>query len=149
MKYILLVVCLFTVIGCDKGAKTPEGVLAKYIGDITSKKVDREYFEDYTTGKLLETVQSLSDEEFTKFIDMSKVRNPRIEVSNKNCSDDKCSLTYIVKYDVVSAKTKQFESEVKKVASVLKDGKIWKIEEVSNIKTFYESAIPFVVNPEE
>ena len=142
MKMIFVVTLMMLMIACDKGAKTPEGVLTKYMTDITSKKVDREYFAKYTSGKLLETVEALSDEEFIKFVDMSKIRNPQISISNKNCDGDKCSLTYIIKYDVVGGSTKQFESEVKKVATVEKDGEIWKISEVSNIKTYHESLVP-------
>jgi len=142
MRVLIILSLLIMFVSCQEDAKTPEGLLRMYITDITSKKVDRDYFETYTTGKMLEHINTLSDEEFNSFVDLSKVRSPKLEISNKNCEGEKCSLTYVIKYDVVLEDKKEFQSEVKKVASLIKDGETWKISEVSNIKTFHDSLIP-------
>lgn len=145
MKYISILIFTIIFIACDRGAKTPEGLIKMYIQDLTQKKVDRTYFEKYTTGKLLETVESLDEEEFKKFVGVEKLANPRIDISNKNCAADSCTLTYIIKYDIVENNSKEFSSEVKKVATLKKDGDIWKISEVTNVKTFIEGSNPIEV----
>ena len=141
MKYFLMV---FLVVACTKDIKTPEGLLAKFTEDITTKKMDRDYYSKYTTGKMKESIEKLTDEEFESYGNLSKVKNAKVEVLKKNCSGEKCALTYIVKYDYKSegATEKDFKSEVKKVANLVKIEDVWKIEDVSNIKTYHESIKP-------
>ncbi len=145
IKFLLVVLNVIVLVSCDKGAETPEGLIKMYIQDLTQKKVDRTYFDKYTTGKLLETVTNLNDEEFKKFVGVEKLANPRIDISNKNCQPNKCTLTYIVKYDIIEKNSKEFSSEVKKVATLIKEDTIWKISEVTNVKTFIEGAKPIEV----
>lgn len=142
MKYFLMI---FLVVACTKDIKTPEGLLAKFTEDITTKKMDRDYYSKYTSGKMKESIDKLSDEEFETYGNLGKVKNAKIEVLKKNCSQEvKCSLTYIVKYDYISEESSErdFKSEVKKVANLVKDDEGWKIEDVSNIKTYHESIKP-------
>lgn len=141
MKYLLLI--LLTV-ACTKDIKTPEGLLVKFTEDITTKKMDRDYYSKYTTGKMKESIDKLSDEEFDSYGSLSRVENAKIDILKKNCTGNKCSLTYIVKYDYKSegSNEKDFKSEVKKVASLVKVEETWKIEDVSNIKTYHESVKP-------
>ena len=149
MKLILSILFI-TLLSCDKGAKTPEGLLKMYVRDLTSgRTIKLSYFEKYTTGKLWESVENLEEDEFKKFISMGKVKNAKVQISNKNCIADQCTLSYIVKYDTVEDSKKTFQSEVKKVAVIQKDGEIWKISEVSNIKTYIESNIPINALTEE
>lgn len=141
MKYLLMI---FLVVACSKDIKTPEGLLTKFTEDITTKKMDRDYYSKYTTGKMKESIEKLSDEEFDSYGNLSRVENAKVEVLKKNCTADKCALTYIVKYDYKSegSKDKDFKSEVKKVANLVKVEETWKIEDVSNIKTYHESVKP-------
>ncbi len=98
MKYILPIMMIFTFYSCDKGAKTPEGLLKMYVNDLSSKSITKEYFEKYTTGKLLDSVSVLTEEDFQKYIKLRvKIKKPRIEIANKNCLEDRCTLTYIIK----------------------------------------------------
>lgn len=147
MKLVWSLFFLFAVIACDKGPKTPEGMLKMYVNDLTSKQVDKEYFEKYTSGDLLEKVKSLSDDEFKDFVKIGKLKNARIDISNKVCSGDKCNLTYIIKYDLVEAGAQQFKTEVKKVAVLEKSEDIWKISEVTNVKTYIEGSSAIEVGP--
>ena len=136
---------LFALVGCDKGPKSPEGMLKMYVNDLTSNEVSREYFEKYTTGPLLEKVQALSDEEFKEFIKIGKLKNAKIDISNKACTGITCNLTYIVKYDIVEAGKQQFKTEVKKIAVLEKAEELWKISEVTNVKTYIEGSSPIEV----
>ncbi len=146
MKF-LLVLLVVGLVSCDKGAKTPEGLIKLFVSEVTSKKVDKEFFEKYTTGKLLESVNQLEESEMEEFLDKSmkrltKVQNPKIEISNKVCAGEKCTVTYIVKFDFKNKEEGDFESEIKKVATVVKDGETWKISEVSNVKSYYNAQQP-------
>ncbi len=141
MKLVLILLTLF-IYSCDKGPTSPEGLLKMYVQDITSKKLDRDYFNKYTTGKLLETITALDDDEFSNYVDLSKIKNPRLKISNKNCAGNECVLTYFVKYDVNKGDNKQFESEIKKIATLVKEGESWKISEVTNVKTYHEAVTP-------
>ncbi len=57
--------------------------------------------------------------------------------------EDRCTLTYIIKYKLVEkddteAKERNYNSEVKKVATLVRSEDIWKISDVSNVKTFID-----------
>jgi hypothetical protein len=150
MKVLLLSIFVVMFVSCDKGAKTPEGLLKMYVNDLTgSSSISKDYFEKYTTGKLWNSVVDLDEEDFKKFISMGKVKNAKVQVSNKNCVAQQCTLSYIVKYDTMENSKKTFKSEVKKVAILVKEGEIWKISEVSNIKTYIEASVPIDALNEE
>lgn len=143
MRYVLFF--FFVLLSCTKGPTTPEGLLEMYIQDITTKKVNKEYFEKYTSGKLWDSVAELSEEEFTKFVNLKKINNPSVEITNKSCAKDDCTLTYIVKYALIGENNKEFTSEVKKIATLKQFDGNWKILEVTNIKTFVDSKTPIEV----
>ena len=142
MKYVLMMMIVF---GCSKDITTPEGLLSKFTKDITTQKMSRDYYYEHTTGKMKEDIEALSDEEFEKYRDLSRVKGVKIDILKKNCSGaTSCTLTYIIKYEFSKAEkeTTNFKSEVKKVAKLVQTEKEWKIEEVSNIKTYHESVEP-------
>lgn len=142
MKYLLLSVVVFAFVACDKGAKTPEGLIKMYVKDMTTKKLDKAYFEENTTGKLWDSIKDLEETEFEKFISSEKIKNAKVSIKSKSCQSDECSVTYIVKYDVFVNGKKSFETEVKKIASTKQIGDKWKMADVSNVKTYMESTEP-------
>jgi hypothetical protein len=142
ISILIVMTVMFSIASCDKGAKTPEGLVKMYVHDVTSKSLSRDYFEKYTSGKMLESINNLSDEDFNKFIDLKKIKNAKVNITSKNCEDVKCSVTYIVKYDVFDKTSKSFESEVKKIATLVKVDELWKIQDVTNLKTYHEATTP-------
>jgi hypothetical protein len=148
MKLITLLIIIFSLSACTKDATTPEGMLVQFSKKITLQKMSREFFYENTTGKMKKVIEDLNDEDFEKFRDLMKIKNQKITVSKKICSNDKCSLTYIIKYEQHSKEAKEFKSEVKKVASMEKIENKWLIADVSNIKTYHESVNPLVVGPD-
>lgn len=147
MKIILLILSLVAIISCDKGAKTPEGLLQMYVKDLTSKSVTKDDYEKYTTGKLWERVADLDEEDFKKFIDLSRVKNPQMRITNKSCQASSCTITYILKYNVTDKDNAEFKSEVKKIAILEKFEDIWKIADVSNVKTFIDAKSSINIGP--
>lgn len=144
---MFFMICLFVFVACDKGSKTPEGLVKKFVEEATSTKLDMDFFKANTTGPLLESVEKLETEEFQELLTasrakLSKVKKPRVEISNKVCAGEKCTLTYIVKYDYETKTDGTFESEIKKVATVIKEKEYWKVSEVNNVKTYYNAQKP-------
>lgn len=143
MKYVLV---FFMIWSCTKGPTTPEGLLQMYVVDITTKGLDKNYYEKYTGGKLWDSILNLSEEEFAQLKPLTKVKNPKISISNKNCPTElECTLTYIVKYDYNGLDESKYKSEVKKVAIMKQIDGEWKIFDVSNIKTYLNSKTPLEV----
>lgn len=135
-KYLFLAI-LF--VGCYGGADTPEAALKNYVQKVTTNKADRDFYLQYTSGKLLESIESMDDEEFKKFNKFEKIKNAKVNIIYKSCEQQTCSLTYTVKYEVHENQKVSFDTEVKKIAELVKVDDSWKIFEVNNTKTFIES----------
>jgi len=142
MKNILFLAVIVAITGCFGGPDSPEGLLKMYVNDVSNKKLDRDYYNKYTTGKLQSVIESMSDEDLEKYSDKSSIKNPKVKILKKSCEDSKCILTYIVSYETYTNDAKSFISEVKKLAEVLKDDGNWKIADVTNMKTYHESLEP-------
>jgi hypothetical protein len=145
-KYMLLL--LLILVSCNNGASSPEGLVKMFVSDSVKGKVNRDYYEDFTTGSLLEASRDLTDEEIEKS-SFDGIKSVKTKIISKNCSEDKCILTYIVTYltktDLEDKSKTDFSTEVKKIAEVEKEGDIWKIAQVKNVKTYHESLKP--INP--
>ncbi len=143
MKFLLL--CLILVaVGCNNGASTPEGLIEKFVKDSVAGKADKDYYAEYTTGTLLAASVDLSEEELDGS-GLGPISDVDVDIQTKNCEGDKCIVTYIIKYKTESGGKKAFETEVKKIAEVIKEGESWKLSDVKNIKTFHDSTEP--INP--
>ncbi len=146
MIKLVLISLLFSVVACKNGAETPEGLIKMFVKDTISGKVDREYYQEYTTGTLLEASLELTEEELEK-TSVSKLKNVKVSILSKNCSNEKCIITYIIKYDTNPENKKMYKTEVKKLAEVVKEGEGWKLSDIKNLKTFHDSLEP--INPLE
>lgn len=164
----LLFVCLLS---CSKEASSPEDLLKQFVNDMTSKKLDKEYFEKHTTGKMLEKVADFEaelkkinesipkeerDEKELKVENVSPltfVKKPKLEILRKNCQDNRCSLTFIIKFtqkmhEADKENSADYTTEVKKLAVVVKEDEHWKLADITNIKTFLETNKPIGVEAE-
>lgn len=139
MKMFWSLTLIFILIGCTKGAKSPDGLIKMFAKDVATKKLDMDYFEKYTTGDMLAAIQDLGLEDFEKKTRMVNVTGVKVKILNKNCEGQKCIITYNVKYDTKNKKEGTFGSEVKKVAELEQDQEYWKLAKVTNLKTFHES----------
>ncbi len=141
MIKLLVLLQMFIWFSCDKGVKTPEGLLSKYIEEITESSLSKGELSDYLAEGLLENINGLSEEDYKAFLNKNKVQSPRIKILNKSCVAQKCTLTYVISYK--SGEKHSVSSEVKKVA-ILKniENLGWRISEVTNVKTFYDVLEP-------
>lgn len=138
-KNTIMLTILVILLSCTKSANTPEGLLKMYVNDITSSKVDKDYYLKYTTGRLKESISSMSDEEIESLSKASKLSKVRVEIVKSLCQEVKCSITYIISYKSETSDSVTFSTEVKKIAQLVKEEEQWKIESVVNSKTYHES----------
>ncbi len=136
---LLISIALFSLVACVSTNNSPEGSLEDFIEARIGKVVDREFVLERVTGKMLQSFENMSDEDFSKFSDMSNVKTDSFKVLSKSCSDKKCFITYSVGYLTKRDDKVVFSSEVKKIAEVVQIGAKWLIADVSNIKTYHES----------
>lgn len=136
---LFLSIALFALVACVSTNNTPEGALQDFVEARIGKVVDREFILERVTGKMLQSFENMSDEDFLKFSDMSNVKTDSFKVLSKSCTDKKCFVTYSVGYLTKKDDKVVFSSEVKKIAEVLQVGAKWLIADVSNIKTYHES----------
>ena len=138
---------LFLLTGCLEDSSSPEAALKNFVEARMGNVVTREYVLERTTGSMKQSLENISDEEFTKFADLRNVEKNSFKIISKSCQEKKCFLTYSVSYLTKDKDASKYTSEVKKIAEVLlEDGK-WLIAEVSNIKTYHEALEP--INPLE
>lgn len=148
MKNIAIIALVAGIFwACTPNPSTPEGLLRMYINDVTTKKVDKDYYLRWTTGNLLESVEAMDDEELTSRSYLENVRKTKVKVLNQNCQEEKCVLTYVVSYDTAEKSENEsekvaFSSETKKLAEFHREGDEWKIASVTNLKTFIEAKEP-------
>jgi hypothetical protein len=145
MKWFLSV--LFLLTACLKDDTTPEGALKTFIESRVDAVVTREFVLDRVTGKMKQSLENISDEEFTKFADMRGLKKDSFKVLSRSCQEKTCFLTYSVSYRTLDDKDDKtaYTSEVKKIAEVVNENGKWLIADVSNIKTYHESLEP--INP--
>ena len=144
MKKLLTYIFLsLLLVACSQEDKTPEGALKTFVEARFEKVVSREFIAERVAGKMKESFDSLTDEDFLKFSDLRNVKKNSFKVLSKSCHDNKCFLTYLVSFNT----NNQFNSEVKKIAEMVQVGEKWLIEDVSNLKTYHEANEP--INPLE
>lgn len=133
---------LIFLTACFEDPKSPEGALKSFVESRMGSVVTREFVLERVTGKMKQSFENMSDEDFAKFADLRHIQKDSFKILSKSCQDKKCFLTYSTSYITKEQEQSSFNSEVKKIAEiVLEDGK-WLIMDVSNIKTYHEALTP-------
>lgn len=143
----LILAFLFLLTGCLEDSSSPEAALKNFVEARMGNVVTRDYILERVTGKMKQSLENITDEEFSKFADLRNVEKNSFKVISKSCQEKKCFLTYSVSYLTKEKDTSAYTSEVKKIAEVLMEDGKWLIADVSNIKTYHEALRP--INPLE
>ena len=147
MKYNFILL-LFLFASCLATDLSPESALKDFIDSRIGKLVERDFVLERVTGKMLQSFENMSDEDFLKFADMKNIKADSFKILSKSCQENKCFITYSISYLTKNVENKTiFSSEVKKIAELVKVENKWLIADVSNIKTYHESLEP--INPLE
>lgn len=139
---VLSLLFLILLASCLKDDLSPEAALKDFVESRLGQVVDREFVLERTTGKMYQSFENMSDEDFEKFADMRNIKADSFKVLSKSCQEKTCFITYSISYLTKEGDKTQFTSEVKKIAEVVQVEKKWLIADVSNIKTYHESLEP-------
>lgn len=145
MKWILPLLLILT--SCMEDNSSPESSLKNFVEARMGSLVTRDYVLERVTGKMRQSLENISDEEFNKFADLRNVKKDSFKVLSKSCQEKKCFITYSIGYQTLDKDKIAYVTEVKKIAEVQNENGKWLIAEVSNIKTYHESLEP--INPLE
>jgi len=129
---------LFLFIGCSKDS-TPELVLKEFIQYRFESGQSKKDILEMTTGQIHQKISKMSEEDLKNFINVKDLKKRRLKILVKNCEEEICYLTYVLRYVQGSEIPKDFTIEVKKIAQINKVDKKWLLSEVSNIKTYIEA----------
>lgn len=139
MKWIaLLLIC----VSCLKDNLSPEAALKSFVEARIDALVTREFILERVTGKMKQSLENISEEEFAKFADLRHVKKDSFKVLSKSCQDKVCFLTYSISYRTTEGDKTTFSSEVKKIAEIINEKGQWLIADVTNIKTYHEALEP-------
>ena len=139
-----LFICVLILQGCfPRKAQTPEEVLREYVTYRFSPGQTKEKLLEFTTGETSSKVESLTEDQFKSYINTGVYRLKNIKVVLKSCTENACSITYILSYNRTQGEP--LLNEIKKVAELeLVEGS-WRIKDVSTVKTYFESEVPIDV----
>jgi len=140
MKLFLL--SLFFLVSCLEDNRSPEAALKDFVEIRIGNVVTRNSLIEKVTGKMRQSLENVSDEDFQQFADMRNVARDSFKILSKSCQEGTCFITYSISYKTKQDDKSVFSSEVKKIAELsLVSGK-WLIADVTNIKTYHESLEP-------
>lgn len=143
MKWFCLI--FLSLFSCVQDNLSPEAALKNFIEIRIGNVVTRESILERVTGKMKQSLENISEDDFKKFSDLRNVKKNSFKVLSKSCQEKICYLTYSISYDTFRDDKSYFSSEVKKIAEVVNENGKWLIADVSNIKTYHESLEP--INP--
>jgi hypothetical protein len=146
MKYFIFATLLMLV-SCLNNDLSPEAALQDFVNSRVGQVIDRQFVLDRVTGKMLQSFENMSDEDFIKFSDMKNIKADSFKILSKSCQDKKCFITYSISYFTKNEEKNQYATEVKKIAELNLVDKKWLIGDVTNIKTYHENMEP--INPLE
>jgi hypothetical protein len=138
-KYLFI---LFFLTGCFEDNRSPEAALKSFIDERMGTIVSRDEVLEKVTGKMRQSLENISEEDFQKFADLKSVSRESFKILSKSCQNEKCFLTYSMTYKSTTPDQAKFSTEVKKIAELHNVKGKWLISDVSNIKTYHEALNP-------
>lgn len=132
-----IAVLLLIFLGCTKKS-TPEFALQEFISYRFEGNQSKDDIVEMTTGKIYDQIAALEGKELEDFLDTKDLRKKKVKVLRKSCEAEKCFLTYIIGYSQGKEEPHDFAVEVKKIAELVQVGEIWKLADISNVKTYIE-----------
>jgi hypothetical protein len=140
-KLLLLTLTLLFTVGCFK-EKGAQETLRAYIEGRFQGSLDRLEVSEFLSGHLKKNILEMSDEDFEKYSNLSNLKKKKFKVTYESCSLDKCFITYLISYDQLKDSKDFFRVDSKKIAEMTKIEDEWKIEKVTNVKSYLESKEP-------
>lgn len=120
----------------------PEHALRGFINYRTSDDQQKDFYLKNSSGKMLEFFEKMDDMEFKKYASIKRIVSKKLKLNLKKCSDKTCSITYTISFRRSGVENTNVETEVKKIAELVKDEGNWKIADIVNIKSHFEFKEP-------
>ncbi len=140
-KLLLIILLLFS---CTK-KEGPEDVLSNFVNYRFEDNQSKAYLLERSSGDLYERIDGMNEEDLGKFLN-TNFEKKKFRIVLKQCEELKCFITYTLAYNTLKQSKPDFRVEVKKIAEVVfVDGR-WKINEVNNVKAYYEGKEPIKAN---
>lgn len=136
--YILIILTIFIFQSCQS-QKGPTIVLKEFLSYRFKQDQNKEDVLKYITGSFKEKVLALSESDIKDFLNSSKLVKKKLKIEIKKCDESKCFLTYVLSYKQNGIDNEAYEIDVKKIAELHLIDDTWKIENVSNIKSYIEA----------
>jgi hypothetical protein len=142
---IVMMIFLGIFAACIDDNLSPEAALKDFVEVRMGNVVGREEILARVTGKLKQSLENISDDDFAKFADLRGVRRNSFKIMSKSCQEKQCFITYSISYGTINQDKTTYASEVKKIAELVNQNGKWLISDVSNVKTYHEALEP--INP--
>ena len=143
MPYLVIVLLFFQA--CAKKDIGPEDTLRDYIRYRFSKNQDKETLLKKTTGELYEDLNALDEKTLNALVNVETYRRGSLRINLKKCKPTRCYITYTLAITKRKDGKKDFEIEVKKIAQIEREGEVWKISKITELKSYFGAEKPIDV----
>jgi len=124
----------------------PESLVSEYADWKWGEKVKTtEEFMGFFTGELLEKYSSMDIKEVQAMIAKNNARKGRIVFHGRECSGDRCLITYSVFYSVIKDSKNIVSGFAKKLGNLVRVDGRWKISSIKNLQTKYDYNLPLII----
>lgn len=140
-KLLLIAFTLLFTVGCFK-EKGAQDTLRAYIEGRFQGNLDRIEVSEFLNGQLKKNILAMSDEDFATYSNLTNLKKKKFKVTYESCSVNKCFITYLISYDQLKESKEFFRVDSKKIAEMTMIDEEWKIEKVTNVKSYLEAKTP-------
>lgn len=141
-NFFLLVFILFSLFFSCNFQGEPENALRGFIDYRISDDQQKDFYLENTSGKMLQFFEKMDELEFKKYASIKKINSKKLKLNLKKCSDKTCSITYTISFRTKGLEDSKVDTEVKKIAELVKVEGDWKIADIINIKSHFEFQDP-------
>lgn len=142
MKIIKLIGLFCMLLACTRfsGNSQAEKALMNFIDARFDSNMTKEQMLKYIDGEMAAEVLDMQADEFDFFTKLKGFKKTDFKILTSNCEKRKCVIVYNLQYDEFRESKKEFSTEVKKAAEVVRDTEgFWKIVKVDNVKTYLKN----------
>ncbi len=146
LKAKIFYLLVFILVACQNQSG-PESLLKEFVEKRFNSQMDQKEALSYLSGPMHELISSMSQEEYDEFKDLKDYRLKLFKIVDKKEEGGRTFVTYLIDYSLNKEGKVEFETQVKKVAELVKEDQ-WKIFKIDNLKTLHHSKLPIDIGVE-
>jgi len=133
---VLIFLFLIALFACEKN-NSPEETLTSFVNYRFEKQQDLEHIKPFLTDKFFVFFNDLNLEARDKVLGPKNILKKKFKILIKKCeTEEKCFVTYYLNY--LGGEKTEHEVELKKIAEMVLESDGWKINDVTDVKTFVD-----------